>query len=151
MQSVTGQIPCKRLICQPKLAHDRTLCPFIPGSILWGDFFFPLLFPRPQTLSPGITVLLFFTSFSLFCTSFFLSFFLSSSNFFLPFSSASLPFFFLLFHSIPFFLLLVSFFASPFCCFSFSFLPFFILPISSSFYTPFIFSLFLFLFFLSHP
>ena len=47
LQSITGQIPRKRLTCQPKLAHDWSLCPFISGTQVWfcGElFFFSLLF-----------------------------------------------------------------------------------------------------------
>ena len=42
----TGQIPCNRLTCQPKLAHDRLLCPFISGTRVrfCGELFFFFFF-----------------------------------------------------------------------------------------------------------
>ena len=119
-------ILCKRLTCQPKLAHERSLCPFIGGTQVrfWGELLFFLSFFPLLSLS-------FFSSllFSLFCTSFFPPPFLSSSNFFLPFSPAFLPSFFLLQHSFPI----------PFFLFYFLF-PF-LLPLSAAFlslFSPFI-------------
>ena len=143
-RSDIGQIPCNRPTCQPRLAHDRSLCPFISGTrvrfcgeLLFLLLFFPFFFSLP--------------SYSSTCISFFPLLFLSSSNFFLPFPPAFLPFFLstILF---PFVFFLFYFLFPPFCCFSFSLSSlYFIFLISSSFSSPLSFSFFLFLFFLSRP
>ena len=97
LRSDTGQIPCNRLTCQPKLAHDRSFCPFISGTRVrfCGElfFFFPLFFFFSPSLSPRLAFL-FFPSF--FCPPL-----ISSSPFPLP----SFLFFFQLFfsHSFSFF------------------------------------------------
>ena len=94
LQSVGWKIPCNRLTCQPKLAHDRSLCPFISGTRVrfCGELFF-FFFPSSFFSLPFLALDLHF---------FFSPLFLSSSNFFLPFPFL---FFFLLFfsHSFSFF------------------------------------------------
>ena len=122
-------IPCKRLTCQPKLAHERSLCPFIGGTQVrfWGELlFFFLFFPSYRSLSflpfcfPSFA-LLFFPL--LFCPPL-----ISSSPFLLPSSLLSFSYSIL----FPF----LSFFFTSCFLFFFPFLLLFFLSFLPLFYSP---------------